>query len=537
MWTNANDFEEFANNFYSCADDYNDVLGNGDSRSDLYTGATYNEFSHGSYAVPASDGDFTGAYSMIRRTNLLLTNAENFGVDRVSQAVGEAYFFRAYCYFDLLQKFGDAVIATKPLDVSSGELSASRSDRSEVAAQILSDLNNAIKFLPSFSSLPEGYARVSKEAASAFMSRVALFEGTWQKSRNNEDAEYVNGLLDIAADAALEVMNSGAFQLFGTYGNTVNLGTAAQKYMFILEGATSNPAGLTKADNKEYIFARCFDEIIKPSNQNLTKGCLNNAYYMNRKFVNLYLCDDGLPIEVSDRFQGYAKRDSEFENRDNRMEHNLLRPGVYYFNNTPTNSRVTWTDDEYATRGLLYTPSNGSGYNNQKWATEREVIDRLESYDYPVIRLAEVYLNYAEAVYERDGQISDADLNISLNLVRGRVNPTMPGLSNSLVSANGLDMEEEIRRERTIELYMEGFRMHDLRRWKTAEIEMPQDILGIKWAGTEFSSISYTHKKNADGILIVETGRTWDDKNYLYPLPSDQMQLNPNLGQNPGWDE
>ena len=100
--------------------------------------------------------------------------------------------------------------------------------------------------------------------------------------------------------------------------------------------------------------------------------------------------------------------------------------------------------------------------------------DNFEGFDYPIIRYAEVLLNYAEAVYERDGKIEDKDLNISLNLVRTRVNPNMPGLTNKLVNDNGLSMREEIRRERTVELFHEGFRLDDLKRWKTAEVEMPQ---------------------------------------------------------------
>jgi len=100
-------------------------------------------------------------------------------------------------------------------------------------------------------------------------------------------------------------------------------------------------------------------------------------------------------------------------------------------------------------------------------------------------------------------------------------------------------MRTEIRRERTIELFNEGFRIDDLKRWKTAEIEMPQDMLGIKWTGTQFQTAwtaASTRAKNTEGALIMETGRTWADRNYLYPLPADQLKLNPNLKQNSGWE-
>ena len=145
--------------------------------------------------------------------------------------------------------------------------------------------------------------------------------------------------------------------------------------------------------------------------------------------------------------------------------------------------------------------------------------DNFEGFDYPIIRYAEVLLNYAEAVYERDGKIEDKDLNISLNLVRTRVNPNMPGLTNKLVNDNGLSMREEIRRERTVELFHEGFRLDDLKRWKTAEVEMPQDILGVKWAGTDFETkwSACPYPRNSEGVIVMETGRQWQDKHYFIP--------------------
>lgn len=112
----------------------------------------------------------------------------------------------------------------------------------------------------------------------------------------------------------------------------------------------------------------------------------------------------------------------------------------------------------------------------------------------------------------------------------------MPALTNDFVTANGLDMRTEIRRERTVELFNEGFRVDDLKRWKTAEAEMPQDMLGIKKTGTEYDKENISFSLNTEGCTIVESGRKWETKNYLYPLPLDQLQLNPNLGQNPGWE-
>ena len=543
MWQTASDYEYFANNFYGWTRDFTSSVSDGphsDWRSDLMTSSSFNDYSHGNNAVPTSDGNYTGAYEHIRRTNLLLQNAETYtGVESISRYVAEAKFFRAYCYFELLQLYGDAIITKKPLDIDSPEMKAKRNDRSEVADFIIQDLQEAAPDLPETVSTDED-GKLTKYAAYAFLSRVALYEGTWQKSRNNK--ERGKQLLGIAAETAKKVIDSKRYQIF----KPASLGDMAYKYMFILENVKCNPAGLTKADNKEYIFYRRHDETLSPIGTNITHGCLANVQYINRKFVNMYLTQNGLPIEKDPYvagtnekgFKGYNTTTSEFENRDNRMKNCLLKNGQKYWDNEDKTCRTAWNDEDI-TRAMTCKAGTGSGYQNQKWATERAVKDNMEGYDYPIIRYAEVLLNYAEAVYERDEYISNEDLDISLNLVRLRVNPDMPELSNEFVAEHGLKMQEEIRRERTVELYNEGFRIDDLKRWKTAEVEMPKDMLGIQWIGefqTEWPNAA-SYQRDKDGCLIIETGRTWSSKNYLYPLPSDQLQLNPNLGQNPGWEE
>ena len=538
-WQEASDFKLFANQFYGWTRDFSNSVydaPHSDKRSDLILDKSgTNVYSNGTNSIPTGDNNYTDNYNRIRRTNILLQKAESYGNQSdIEQYIGEAKFFRAYCYFELLQLYGDVIITKKPLDVTDPEMKVARNDRSEVVDFMIQDLKDAAGQLPLTSAVENG--RVGSEGAWAFLSRVALYEGTWQKFRGNEARG--KELLDVAAKAAKEVINSKNFSLY----TPAILGDSAQKYMFILEDVKSNPAGLLKASNTEYIFSRRHDETLNPIGKNITKECLANAQQIAQKFAALYLCQDGLPIEKSSLY--LFKVDGiiahEYQNRDNRMLYTLCVPGGYYWSNE--NSRVNWTSDaaDKASASIKgYSPANGSGYANQKWAAERKVQTNSEGYDYPVIRYAEVVLNYAEEVYERDDAISDDDLNISLNLVRNRINKSMPKLSNNLVTANGLNMREEIRRERTVELFNEGFRIDDLKRWKTAETEMPKDFLGIKWTGTEYATkwpnVSYA--KNSDGYIILETGRKWESKHYLYPLPTDQLQLNPNLKQNPGWGE
>lgn len=544
VWNKADNFQLFANQFYGWTRD----LGNGtdyqngvsdgvhsDYRSDLICTASVNTYSQGKNAIPEKDGNFTTIYKRIYYTNLLLDNAASYGnQNAIATPMGEAYWFRAYLHFELVQIYGDAQILTEPLDIDNSELYGSRDPRGEVIDQCISDLQNAIALLP---EAPGEKGRLCKDAAYALLSRVALYEGTWQKFHNNNSTR-ASELLSIAKDAAKQVIDNNNYSLFfdaRLVNNGISNINQSYRYMFILEDVQDNPAGLLKNDNPEYIFSHRHRETDKMIT-NITHGMLANVCYITRKMANMYLCSDGLPVSKSPLFQGYTQAASEFQNRDARMDNTMLWHGEKYWNNDGK-WRTSWTDDDLNSCLTTNARSN-SGYQCQKWGVECEVADYYESMDYPVIRYAEVLLNYAEAAYELNESISDNDLEISLNKVRQRVNPNMPKLTNSFVSTNGLNMREEIRRERTVELFLEGFRIDDLKRWKTAETEMPQDQLGVKMTGTWFESnwSGQSRSLNGDGCIVLYSGRTWTQKNYLYPLPQDQRQLNPNLGQNPGWE-
>lgn len=550
VWNSAENFQLFANNFYSWTRDFelskDYTYGNGisdgphsDFRSDLIATASLNAYSQGTNTIPSEDKNYNELYKRIYYTNLLLDRAKSFSNQAsIAVPVAEAKFFRAYLYFELLQIYGDAILVTTPLDLDSEELKKKRDDRSLIVDQIITDLQQAAT-----GGLPASVnetGRLSKYAAYAMLSRVALYEGTWQKFHTNganatANTERSAALLTIAKNAAWEVMQAG-YSLF----RNETLGNESYRYMFILEDVTCNPAGLTKSSNTEYILAhrhRSGDQL----SLNISHAMLGNAAYPTRKLANMYLCTNGLPINnpaSSELFEGYAKAEDEFKNRDNRMSNTFLKYNQRFWNNS-SSPRIYWTDEDLnnsLTAGTGWI-CKGSGYQNRKWAVERQVENNYESMDYPVIRYAEVLLNYAEAVYELNGTISDEDLNASLNLVRWRSNPSMAGLSESLVTTHNLNMRDEIRRERTVELILEGFRIDDLKRWYTASTEMPQNQLGVKYDGTWFETNwnNITYNVDNEGCLILFSGRTWKEKNYLYPLPSDQMQLNPNLGQNPEW--
>lgn len=545
VWNKAENFQLFANQFYGWTrdlaggSDYQNGISDGvhsDYRSDLICTSSINTYSQGTNSIPDKDGNFSALYKRIYYTNLLLKNAEGFGNQAsIFVPMGEAYWFRAYLHFELVQIYGDAQLLTQPLDIDAGELYGTRNARGEVIDQCVEDLQEAAQLLP---ETPAEEGRLCKDAAYALLSRVALYEGTWQKFHNN-NTQRATELLTIAKNAAKQVIDNKNYSLFynaGLVNSGINSTNQSYRYMFILEDAGQcNPAGLQKTANTEYILAKRHRDTDKMA-LNVTHGMLGNVCYITRKMAQMYLCSDGLPIDKSPLFQGYTQATSEFQNRDARMDNTMLWHGEPYWNND-SKWRTAWNDDDL-NNSLVANARSNSGYQNHKWGVECEVADYYESMDFPVIRYAEVLLNYAEATYELSESISDSDLELSLNPVRRRVNPNMPKLTNNFVTTNGLDMRTEIRRERTVELFLEGFRIDDLKRWKTAETEMPQDQLGVKVTGTWFESnwTAQARPLNSEGCIIMYGGRTWAPKNYLYPLPQDQRQLNTNLTQNPGWE-
>jgi hypothetical protein len=354
---------------------------------------------------------------------------------------------------------------------------------------------------------------------------VALFEGTWQKSRGGTDA---NKYLDAAVIASQAVINSGVYSLY--------TGSGAQSYRYLFLEAGD--------DSKESILDRRYARNILGHDAPYMYD--QDGYNPTRKMVDMYLDKNGLPITAtSSVFHGYSTFTSEFQDRDPRMTMTMIIPG------TLTN-RVFFPVTKVANWPNAPQRNFNTGYILYKYMSEdpvannsgREGDNSLFDYDRHLIRYAEVLLIYAEAVYEKNGTISDNDLNLSVNKLRDRVG--MPHLTTAFAAANGLDLRNEIRRERTVELCLEGFRYDDIRRWKTAEIELPQDIKGIKITGTQWATRnpydepSYAGKVDANGFLIAERSRKFDPaKDYLQPLPTKEVAFyqasGHTLEQNPGW--
>lgn len=379
-WKSPEHFKLFATQFYSWSADFRwlDDSQHADIRSDLFAGSTVNIYSNGTNSIPSSDKHYTDNYNRIRQTNTLLQQADTYEQQAdIAISVGEARFFRAYCYFELLQAYGDLIITRTPLDIDSPEMQKARNPRTEVADFIIDDLKEAAKLLPvdkAISSSDEG--RLSCEAALAFLSRVALYEGTWEKFHNGgQNTERTKDLLNTAAQAAHDVMAGGAFELFAPQ----ELGTEAYKYLFILENEKSNPASINKTGNKEYIFTRRHDPVINSIGFNITQGRLGNALYVTRKMANMYLQSNGLPINP--QTWNYTKVDDEYKNRDNRMNNQLMVPGQTYWGTN--GGRIDWSGNaaEIANASHRnFMPQTGTGYFPHKWCSERDGVPSTMEY-------------------------------------------------------------------------------------------------------------------------------------------------------------
>jgi hypothetical protein len=295
--------------------------------------------------------------------------------------------------------------------------------------------------------------------------------------------------------------------------------------------------------------------------------------------MDMYLCTDGLPVQHSAVFQGYATMTSEFQNRDLRLKGFVSEPlkrywgwglavdgGGAQYGVAFENSGVVFN---YTYVPSLESPGGGRnvGYQGRKFITEYRLREtRDESYNYPQIRLAEVMLIYAEATCELgNGSISDADLNLSINKIRARAG-VAPLTAALIAPYPTLTMLGEIRRERAIELEGENFRFDDLKRWNIAPQELNKNLCLCYVTGTEYetainpknptkkiytaSAFPYgvTTSEQASssyaGIATTKAGalifdaasnHTWTLKNYVDPIPSNEITLNPALLQNPGW--
>ncbi|MEO0330159.1 MAG: RagB/SusD family nutrient uptake outer membrane protein, partial [Bacteroidota bacterium] len=471
---------------------------------------------------------YTG-WPLVRAINFGLANYDRAEIqeDIVNRYKGEARLFRGWFYADKVSRFGSVQWIDTVLNIDSEELFAERDEREFVMDNVLADLGYAIANLPEDWGTGDDPGRMDKWVALAVKSRVCLFEGTWRKYHGGADVEK---WLTESVNASTELMNNGGFTLYST-------GNPGEDYRQLISSQT-------QVGNPEVIYWRKYEPLI--NGHFASRLFLNYNGGATKSFVDDVLCEDGLPISISPLYMGDDSIETTFMNRDLRLRQCVLHPDDQV--------KLTYPNDLNNSYPRIFGQNGGrnksnTGYHVVKhWNAEDERSPRNQhSASPPTLRLGEVFLNFAEAKAEL-GTLNQDDLDMSINLLRERVamppmniNPPMdPNYAGEGLPAIII----EIRRERRVELFIEGHRYHDLRRWKWGKMLAKSD-LGIRWdeaAQTRYEGAD-VQVSMVDGVPYIDVrkdGPYWppvfdEDKHYLWPIPIDVISQNPNVGQNPGW--
>jgi len=551
FFVNENDFKVYTNAFYPMLPTATDIFRQ--EHADNIVSNTKSSEVWGNRLVPTTDPDWD--WAKLRKINFLLTNQNALSFKKATirdQYFGLARFFRALFYFDKVKRYGDVPWYSVVIETDDKEnLMKPRDSRVLVMDSVLADLNFAIAKL----STDKNMELITKWTALALKSRVCLFEGTFRKYHTEFNLPDADRFLQEAVSASEELIKSKKFSI---YNKTT--GPSGKPYQDLFASM--------KADDvaEEIILTRRYsNELnIKHGVQFYLTSKTSGKPGIEKRFIDSYLMIDGTPFTNKTGYDTLSFID-EVKNRDPRLAQTIRTPGYHRIGDT----RILAPDFSACMTGYqIIKYLNTSTYDGPEQSFQ----------DMHLFRYAEVLLNYAEAKAE-SGTLTQSDIDISIKLIRDRVG--MPNLNiananaapdsyqSSLythVSGVNKGVILEIRRERRIELVMEGNnRWDDLMRWKEGHL-LADEFKGIYFRGigdydldgngsidvevyegenppsSNSSNISYipvnSLSDNAKGNYLPHKGspKVFDEnKDYLYPLPVEDRVLNPNLTQNPGW--
>lgn len=538
--------------------------------NNLNTFITKNAYSETNSSGWSSKDD----WSKLRNINYFIANCTDESVSEAvrNHYIGIARFFRAYFYYDMVTKFGDVPWIDSPLNMDDDKLYEARDSRELVMERVYEDLEFACSNITTTADATGSV--VTKWVAYAMASRISLFEGTFRKYHKLNLTTSSNTWLQRAVAMSEYLMNNSGKKLYTAAG-------VQKSYRALF--TNNNPL------TDEVLMAVCSSTelgILHHANWKWTSPTYGNRFSMIRPYINTYLQLDGTPYTTRPGWQTETFYD-ECQNRDYRLPQTIRTPG--------------YTRDGEATApdfaGYVRT-----GYQPMKLCLDGKSYDNaaLNTNALPLFRYAEVLLNYAEAKAEL-GTLTDADWTKTIGALRSRAGITGeiaakpatidPYFQSTYFPSISDPVLLEIRRERAIELCLEGFRFDDLKRWKRG------DLLKMSWKGMyvpelnvpidldksgTFDVIFYTSTAGLEAAKIltgdwskaratcatvyVEEGagsakqlqlvekvsgatgyyltwdvpneykRVWGNKQYFYPIPSTVMVKNPNIIQNTGWE-
>lgn len=531
--------------------------------------------------VPASGGGWS--FTNLRKMNTLLENIHNCKDEAaVKEYTALVKFWRAYYYADMVRMFGDVPWIDHQIGSADEDLYNPRDSRETVLQHMIEDIDCAIEDLPGKAAAPQTAYRVNKYTAMMLKAQFCLFEGTFRKYHGapapfetsytaadgtSHDWKYY---LEQSEAAAKSLIESGAYKLFST-------GSPKTDYLKLFNSDNANL--------DEIILAVNYDRNLKIKHdcgRDITNQT-SARYGMTKKLVDMYLMADGSRFTDKPGWNVMPFAD-EVANRDPRLAQTIRTPGYSWKKPGTSNDGPEFPFCQTGYQTIKYIQS----YDIKPYSTDNS------DNDMPVYRFAEALLTYAEAKAEL-GTLTQGDLDISVNKIRDRVG--MPHLDMAAANANpdpylmspetGYTNLEgankgvilEIRRERAIELFQEGYgRYFDLMRWKAGYC-LNQPFYGMYIPGPgsyDFGDDSkytfYTGSSNASGtkykifdpatgdetatdeifyLVDPNTGNyatagvrdalktvphSFDEsKHYFFPLPEKDLQLNQNLVQNPNW--
>lgn len=464
-------------------------------------------------------------WNPLRDCNLIikkLTTESKLSQDFIDKKIAEARFLRAYIYFEMVKRYGGMPIITDPQDIDTPveELFASRNSEQEVYDFIISDLEFAAQYLSEEASAASG--RPSKWAALGLLTRAATYAG----SIGEFGVMQMDGLLGIpnpqqywqkAYDTANLIINESGHALYNVNSNkAVNF-----QNLFLDE------------DNSEVIFSQKFDPELKPHSWsnlcmpdgfNAGWGSNYNVFY---DAVKLFDFEDGSTGNIPDSQLTGQRWSSEdlFGKRDPRFRASVFYPEAPWQGSMFT-SHWTSTNIGSAPEGWQLRANTRNrvrtGFHLRKRLDESAIRPpgSTDGTDYIVLRLGEVYLNLAEAAFHLN---LTGEATTAVNMVRDRAG--MP--------ARGTVTWDNIIQERRVELFAEDHSYWDLRRWRIAV----QEIDGKSLKGLRFTYDGITRDysiqiRNAEGNII----RPFQERNYYLPIGLARISDNPNLVENPGYE-
>lgn len=454
---------------------------------------------------------WSALYTRIARCNNLLSNMHKardvVSEDTYNLIEAQAKTLRAFFYMYLLNLYGDVPFVTDMISLDDAR-HATRTPRAEIAAALYTDLDFAASVLPPVWSGDGKNGRITQGAANALKARIALYEGDYR----------------IAADAAAEVIQSRVYTLSDNFSE-----------LFTLAGKGSNESIL----HVPYLRDIKSNGIPRYLGLRTTQGW--SIVVPTQNIVDFFQCTDGKHIDESPRYDPK----NPYENRDPRLTQSILTPGQWFdgllFENHPDstttlqdqNGKLVRVNNQEVTHA--YASFTGYVWKKYQDPIELPAFSTQSEVDFIYIRYAEVLLTYAEAKIELNEV--DASVFDAINQVRGRKGVEMPAVS----AGSQDDLRKLIRYERTVELAIEGTRLFDIRRWKYAEHVLPGNTLGRKkrefyqqYPIPTIDEYGQSHYANDDQLFNVIGVNTFDPaKNYLWPIPQKERDLNTELDQNP----